>query len=94
MAIKKGFDMQAVLAGVEIQAGNKKKPRLRLATDLVAHNMLSFGIPSIDSASNANGHPRGEILEIFGRQKNNPPFHRIFVSYDIEHYLLNHYLDR
>jgi recombination protein RecA len=63
---EKEFDMQAVLDGIELQAGNKKKPRLKLANTVVADDIVSFGLPAIDAASNAMGHPRGEIMEIFG----------------------------
>jgi len=66
MAIKKVFDMQACLDGIEAQVGNKKKSRLRLSNAVVADEIVSFGIPAIDSASNAGGYPRGEIIEIFG----------------------------
>lgn len=81
--IKKGFDMQAVLAGVEIQTGNKKKPKLRLATDIVANDIISFGIPSVDAASNTSGHPRGEIIEIFGPESSGKSYtaYKLIASY-------------
>lgn len=66
MATKNTFDMQACLDGVEAQVGNKKKSRLRLANAVISDEIISFGIPAIDTASNAGGYPRGEIIEIFG----------------------------
>lgn len=63
---EKELSMQEVLDAIELQVGNKKKPRLKLANAVVADDIISFGIPAVDSASNTGGYPRGEIIEIFG----------------------------
>ena len=83
MAAKKGSEMKAILEGIEAQCGNKKKPRLMLGTDVRDDKVITFGIPSIDSASNANGHPRGEIIEVFGPESSGKSYtaYKLISSY-------------
>ena len=66
MASKKAADMLEILQGVESSAGNKKKAKLSFWNDKEMGSIVSFGIPSVDTASNIGGHKRGDIIEIFG----------------------------
>lgn len=66
MATKKGAELEEIMAGIELAVGNKKKSRLTLGNEMPDADIVSFGIPSVDAASNAGGHPRGAIIEIFG----------------------------
>jgi recombination protein RecA len=69
MASKKGSELKDIMAGIEASVGNvgaKKKPRLMLGNDVVTGDIVSFGVPPIDAASNVGGHPKGTIVELFG----------------------------
>lgn len=82
MAPKKS-EMKAILEGIEAQVGNKKKPRLMMATDVKAETLITFGVPSIDAASNAGGHPRGCIMEIFGPESSGKSYtaYKLITAY-------------
>jgi recombination protein RecA len=60
--------MDAVLANIEKQMGNQKKPILvRFGKiERTTEPIISFGIPSVDEASYCGGVPRGKMVEIFG----------------------------
>lgn len=69
MATKKGSELKDIMAGIEAAVGNvgaKKRPRLSMGNEIVDADIVSFGIPSVDAASNIGGVPRGVIVEIFG----------------------------
>ena len=69
MATKKGSELKDIMAGIEAAAGNVgkgKKPHLTLGNEMPEVDIVSFGIPSVDAASNVGGMPRGVIIEIFG----------------------------
>lgn len=80
---KKGAEMLEILKGIESAVGNKKKPRLMLGTDVKEETLVSFGIPSIDSASNAGGHPRGEVIEVFGPESSGKSYasYKLIAAY-------------
>jgi len=60
--------MDAVLANIEKQMGNKGKPIFSRFGDMQKRTdpAISFGIRAIDDASNCGGVPRGGLVEIFG----------------------------
>lgn len=82
MATKKS-DILELLKGVEAAVGNKKKPRLFLGNQLSDATIIPFGIPSIDAASNAGGHPRGIIIEIYGPESSGKSYaaYKMIASY-------------
>ena len=64
---KKGSDILSILQGIEDAVGNKsKKPKLTLYNGREQVDIVSFGVPGVDAASNAGGHARGKVVEIFG----------------------------
>jgi len=82
MAAKKS-DILDLLKGVEVSVGNKKKPRLVMGNQLSDAVIVPFGIPSIDAASNAGGHPRGVIIELFGPESSGKSYaaYKMIASY-------------
>lgn len=99
MAAKKGAEMKELLAGVEVAIGNKKKPRLSYWNDKEMGTIVPFGIPSVDTASNVAGHPRGCIVEIYGPESSGKSYtaYKMIAAYqaagmnaallDVEHAL-------
>jgi len=79
MAPKRSSEMKDILEDIEAQVGNKKKPKLVMANNIEAGDLISFGVPSIDAASNAGGHPRGAIIEIYGPESSG----KSYTSYKI-----------
>lgn len=63
---KKGSDILSILEGIETSVGNAKKPKLTLYTGREQVEVMSFGVPGVDAASNAGGHPRGKVIEVYG----------------------------
>jgi len=62
--------MDAVLANIEKQMGNSKKPILIRFGKIEASQeaVIPFGIVSVDEASYCGGIPRGKMVEIFGHE--------------------------
>jgi len=60
--------MEAVLANIEKQMGNKDRPLLSRFGNINAENIpvIPFGLKSVDEASYCGGIPRGKMVEIFG----------------------------
>jgi len=60
--------LEAVLANIEKQMGNQKKPLLCRFGNIKTVNepVISTGIRSVDEASYCGGIPRGKMVEIFG----------------------------
>ena len=63
----------AAIANIEKQmGGNPEKPRLIRYGDeserVPPKDVLSFGLPDVDSASFCGGIPRGKIVELFGEE--------------------------
>jgi len=82
MAVKKS-DILDILKGVEVSIGNKKKPRLIMGNQMPDAELVSFGVPSIDSASNSGGHPRGSIIELYGPESSGKSYvaYKMIASY-------------
>jgi len=68
MAGKTKNPMDAVLANIEKQMGNKAKPVLARFGDIEVDNIpvIPFGLKDIDAASYCGGVPRGRMIEIYG----------------------------
>ena len=83
MAAKKGSEILELMKDVELAVGNKKKPRLMVGNAIKDETIVSFGVPSIDAASNAGGHPRGVIIELFGPESSGKSFaaYKAIASY-------------
>lgn len=60
--------IEAVLANIEKQMGNQKKPLLCRFGNIKTTNepVIPTGIASVDEASYCGGIPRGKMVEIFG----------------------------
>lgn len=64
---KKGIDV--VIANIEKALGFKGERIIKRFSDIKdgrAVEVISFGIPEVDAASNCGGIPRGKIVEMFG----------------------------
>ncbi len=68
MAGKIKNPMDAVLANIEKQMGNRLKPVLARFGDMEIENIpvIPFGLKNIDEASYCGGAPRGRMIEIYG----------------------------
>lgn len=60
---KKGSDIDAIIASLEKMTGVKGVLKKCVYTKA---QMLSFGYPEVDEASNCGGIARGKLIEIFG----------------------------
>lgn len=63
---KKGSDIDAIIASVEKMAGMKNLKGLLKKCSYAKAEMISFGYPEVDEASNCAGIERGKLIEIFG----------------------------
>ena len=73
--------LDAVLANIEKQMGNAKKPMLARFGKIenTAEEVVPFGITSVDEASYCGGIPRGKMVEIFGHESSGKSLLTLFV---------------
>ena len=73
--------MDAVLANIEKQMGNTKKPILSRFGKIQTINepVIPFGIQSVDDASYCGGVPRGKMVEVFGPESSGKSLITLYV---------------
>jgi recombination protein RecA len=73
--------MDAVLANIEKQMGNTKKPILSRFGKIQTVNepVIPFGIQSVDEASYCGGVPRGKMVEVFGPESSGKSLLTLYV---------------
>jgi recombination protein RecA len=73
--------MDAVLANIEKQMGNTKKPILSRFGKIQGVNepVIPFGIQSVDDASYCGGVPRGKMVEVFGPESSGKSLITLYV---------------
>ena len=78
---KKTDSMDAVLANIEKQMGNKGSSVITRFSKIKTQSVpvISFGIPAIDEASHCGGLPRGKMVELFGHESSGKSLLSLYI---------------